>query len=273
MFRPSDIVIDGFVKRLSDDYGEAFGAGPPEHRDTLLQVSRVALARVARSDALYHDLVYTLLVTLVGRDILRGRIARDADVSSNDWVHFLASLPSSNVGVVRGTCPGDDGNRCVTGENAEPVELPRGATDGALWPYRAKRSQIFVRHHFRDHAILNWEALAANIEYSHFPPPLDRNHEIASYPGLLRAAHLIATVAYPNFALKINRLFLQARESGIADQLGYATAAEFIARYPIFFWRVLHPLIGEATDLLGYTGARRVWLANMYAHLLVEEHR
>ena len=263
MFCPSDIVIDAFVRRLSQDYGEAFGGGPPEHRDVIVQVARMALARVARSDALYHDLVYTILVTLVGQDILRGRIARDADVASHDWVHFLASLLCSNVGIVRGACPGDAGNTCVTGENTEPLELLRGATDGALWPSRAERSQIFVRHHFRDHAVLNWEALAANIEYSRFPPPLDRNHEIASYPGLLRAAHLIATVADPNFGQKINRLFLQARESGIADQLGYATAAEFTARYPVFFWRVLHPLIGETMDLLGYTGAGQVWLANM----------
>jgi hypothetical protein len=238
-----------------------------------VQVVRMSLARVARSDALYHDLVYTLLVTLVGQDILRGRIARDADVTSNDWVHFLASILCSNVGIVRGTCPGDDENRCVTGDDAEPMELPRGATDGALWSYRAERSQIFVRHHFRDHAVLSWEALAANIQYSRFPPPLDSDHEVASYPGLLRAAHLIGTVADPNFVLKINRLFLEAHESGIADQLGYANAPDFIARYPVFFWRVLHPLIGEATDLLGYTGAGRVWLANMHAHLLVEEHR
>ena len=273
MFRPSDIIIDAFVKRLSRDYLETFGERAPEHHDTILEVARMVLARVARSDALYHDLVYTFLVTLVGQDILRGRIARDADVVPNDWVHFLASLLCSNVGIVRGTCPGDAGNTCVTGTNAQTVELPRGATDGALWPYRAERATIFVHHHFREHPILEWEALAASMEYSRFPPPLERDHETASYPGLLRAAHLIAMVADPNFTLKINRLFLQARESGIADKLGYTTAPEFIARYPKFFWRVLHPLIGEAMELLDYTGGGRVWVANMQAHLLVEEHR
>ena len=273
MFRPSDILIDAFVKRLSRDYREAFGERDPAHHDTILRVARMVLARVARSDALYHDLVYTFLVTLVGQDILRGRIARDADVMPNDWVHFLASLLCSNVGIVRGACPGDDGNTCVTGSDGQSVELPRGATDGALWPHCAERATIFVRHHFRHDAIVEWEALAANIEYCRFPPPLDRNHETASYPGLLRAAHLIGMVADPNFTLKVNRLFLQARESGIADELGYATAPDFIARYPIFFWRVLHPLIGEAMDLLGYTGGGRMWLANMQAHILVEEHR
>ena len=113
MFRPSDILIDAFVKRLSRDYREAFGERDPAHHDTILRVARMVLARVARSDALYHDLVYTFLVTLVGQDILRGRIARDADVMPNDWVHFLASLLCPNVGIVRGACPGDDGNTCV----------------------------------------------------------------------------------------------------------------------------------------------------------------
>ena len=273
MFCPSDIIIDAFVKRLSQDYGEVFGGGSPDHRDTIIQVARMVLPRIARSDALYHDLVYTLLVTLIGQDILRGRIVRDADVASYDWVQFLASLLCSNVGMLRGACPEDEGNTCVTSENTEPVELARGATDGALWPYRAERSKIFVRHYFRDHAVLNPEALSANIEYSRFPPPLDRNHENASYPGLLRASHLMADVADPNFMLKIDRLFLEVRESEIGDQLGYATALDFIARYSKFFWRVLHPLIGEAMELLGYTGSGRVWLANMQAHLMVEEHR
>ena len=54
MFRPSDIVIDGFVARLSDDYGEAFGAGPPEHRDTLVQVARMVLARPSLPTSLRH---------------------------------------------------------------------------------------------------------------------------------------------------------------------------------------------------------------------------
>ena len=273
MFTPSDIIIDAFVKRLSQDYGKVFGGGTPDHHNTILQVARMVLSRIARSDALYHDLVYTLLVTLVGQDILRGRVVRDADVTSYDWVQFLASLLCSNVGMLRGECPGDEGNTCVTGENSEPVELVRGATDGALWQYRAERSRIFVRYHFRDHTVLNPEALAANIEYSRFPPQLGRDDNHASYPSLLRAAHLMAGVADPNFVLKIDRLFLEVRESGIADQLGYATAQDFIARYPKFFWRVLHPVLGEAIELLGYTGSGRVWLTNMQAHLLVEEHR
>ena len=43
--------------------------------------------------------------------------------------------------------------------------------------------------------------------------------------------------------------------------------------YPQFFWEMLNPLIPDGVDLLSYTGSGRLWLANMHAHVLLEEHR
>ena len=273
MFQPSDILIDEFVKRLDQDYTASFGDGVASHRDTIRQVARMALPRIARSDALYHDLSFTFLMTLVGQEILVGRITRDGDVTSNDWVHLVASLLCAIVGIGRGTCPSDTDQASVIDDTGRTVELPRGATDGYLWPYFADRSKIFVREYFRDHPVLDPEVLAANIEYARFPPLPDQNLETASYPGLLRASLYIGAVADPNLLLKMRRLYLQATESGVADQLGYPTPEEFFTAYTTVFWNILYPLIIEAVELLKYTGEGRNWLANMHAHLLVEENR
>ena len=77
MFRPSDILIDEFVKHLDQDYTVRFGDGVASHRDAIRQVAQMALPRIARSDALYHDLGYAFLITLVGQEILIGRMTRD----------------------------------------------------------------------------------------------------------------------------------------------------------------------------------------------------
>ena len=273
MFRPSEILIDKFVDRLNQNYTASFGDGVAGHRDTIRQVARMALPRIARSNALYYDLGYAFLITLVGQEMLIGRITRDGDVTSSDWVHFVASLLCATVGFGRSACPDDTEGTCVVDEAGQTIKLPRGATDGYLWPYFANRSKIFVRHYFRDHPVLDPKVLATNIEYFRFPPLPDRNLETASHPGLLRTAFYIGAVADPHFLLKMRRIFLQATESGVADQLGYPTPEEFFAAYTTIFWNILYPLIIDGMELLKYTGEGRGWLANMHGHLLVEEHR
>ncbi len=273
MFRPSDIIIDAFIERLRWLYTQIYGDSEPNKRDTIAQVARMSLARMALSDALYHNLDHTLMVTMVGHDILRGQIVRDGKVASIDWVNFVCSLLCFATGFYRYACPGDDRERCVIDENGTTIEVPRGVTNGWLWPYFTDRSKIYVRYHFADHAVLDAETIAANIEYARFPPPVERHPETATYPGLLRAAHIIGAVADPNFLLKMPSLVQELEESGMTERLGYSTVAEFRVHYPDLFWKTLHPLILEAVELLNHTGHGREWLANMHAHLLAEEHR
>lgn len=272
MFSPSQHIINAFVERLKDEYNDVFVNGPEGHLDTIVQVARRALNRIARSDALYHDLDHTLQVTLVGQDILRGRLVRDGDVTSLDWVHFVCSLVCFATGFSRDVCPGDDGNVCVIDEKGNTVTLPRGATDGFLWPYFADRSKIFVRQRFKNHEFLDGDRLAANIEYARFPPPTDRNLDTGTYPGLLRAAHIIGAIADPNFMLKTTPLMLELLESGMADQLGFETTTEFRDVYNKLFWTVLQPMVTDGVDYLNMTIQGRAWLANMYAHALMLEN-
>jgi hypothetical protein len=274
MFRPSDIVIDAFVAHLDKTYANMFGAGPSGHRETLGQTARMALSRIARSNAPYHDLDHTILVTSVGQDILRGRMVRDGDVTAHDWLHFVVSLLCFAIGFVRDACPGDGGDGgVIIDERGGRATLPRGASDGYLWPYVADRGKIFVRHYFHDHAVLDAALLAGNIEYARFPPPAGRNLDTATYPGLLRAAQVIGTVADPDFRLKIKRLMLELTESGLTDQLEVASVEGFVAGYPKLFWTVLHPRIAAGMALLKYTGEGRVWLADLQAHVLRQENR
>lgn len=271
MFRPTAIIIDAFVDDVTRAYDRMFPDADPTHRQALILVARMALQRLARSNAPYHDLDHTIVVTQVGQDIMRGRIIRDGNVGPSDWLHFVASLLCFATGFVRGVCPGDAGRTCVIGPDGRAVELPSTVSDGALWPYFADRSKIFVQHYFANHPLLDGDRLADNIEYARFPPLPDRNLDTDTYPGLLRAAHIIGAVADPDFMLKAKALFLEMQESSIADQLGFHAVADFQRGYPQLFWTVLHPLIGEGMELLTYTAEGRVWLASMHAHVLRAE--
>ena len=203
---------------------------------------------------------------------MRGRMVRDGDVSSHDWVNFICSLLCFAIGFSRDVCPGDGDSVCVINDEGETVTLPRGATDGYLWPNFVDRSKIFVRNRFADHRILDSELMAANIEYARFPPPADRNLETTTYPGLLRASHVIGAIADPNFMLKMKPLQLELEESGLIEQIGYKTVQEFRENYDKLFWELLQPQIVEGVAFLKLTDQGRVWLATMYAHVLTIEH-
>ena len=271
MFRPSDIVSEAFVDHLQEEYWRTFPGGVPEHCHAIARAARVALGHIARSNALYHDLSHTILVTQIGQNLLQGRILRSQDVSSADWMHFIVSTLCFAVGFVRDVCPGDDGKgKSVIDAAGNTVTMPRGATDGWLWPYFTDRSKLFVAHHFRDDKVIKWRKLAPNIEYSRFPPLPDRNRETASFPGLLRAAHLIGAVADPDFNIKTKPLLAELDESGMTQLLGYADIAAFRAGFRDLFWLSMYPLVADGMRLLDLTGEGRELIAHLYSHLLVE---
>ena len=273
MFRPSDIIIDAFIEHLHDCYGKQFGKGVQSHRETITQVARMALARQASSNALYHSLEHTILCTQVGIDIMRGKEVKDGDVSSLDWLHYVASLLLFAIGFVRDCCQQDCGDHCIINFAGDVIDLKRGANDGALWPYFFERSQIFIDEHFSDHAILDAERLKANIAYTEFPPPLHGKQDRHTYPGLTRAAQIIGVVGDPKFINKLKLLYLELSEAGMAKAMNYHDVNDVRESYPRAFWRLFHPRILHAIGYLKYTAEGLNWLANMHAHMLMEEHR
>jgi hypothetical protein len=273
MFRPADIIIEAFVDHLQEEYWRTFPGGTPAHCHAIERAARVALGHIARSNALYHDLSHTILVTQIGQNLLQGRILRSYEVSSSDWMHFIISTLCFAVGFVRDVCPGDDGkNTCVISPEGATMTMPRGASDGWLWPYFTDRSKLFVAHHFRSDPLVDWRTLAANIEYSRFPPLPDRNKETTSYPGLLRAAHLVGSMADPDFNIKTKSLMVELEESGMTKILGFSDIAAFRDGFHDLFWLVMYPLIADGMKLLDLTGEGRELVAHLHAHLLIQSH-
>ena len=273
MFRPADIVIETFIDHLQDEYWRTFPGGATEHCHAIERTARVALGQIARSNALYHDLSHTVFVTQIGQNLLQGRILRSFDVSSSDWMHFIVSTLCFAVGFVRDVCPGDDGKgKCAVNAEGGFVTMPRGATDGWLWPYFTERSKLFVAHHFRNDPVVDLHTVVANIEYSRFPPLPDRNRETATYPGLLRAAHLIGSIADPDFNIKTKSLLVELEESGMTQLLGYSDIAGFRAGFHDLFWLSMYPLVAEGLKLLDLTGEGRELVTHLQAHLLIEDN-
>ena len=273
MFEPFAPAIDAFAKRLAMNYREVFGRTEPDHAPVLRATAKLALERIAATDALYHDALHTLFVTHVGQAILRGR-AMVEPVSREHWLHLTVATLLHDVGYLRGICPGDGNGRYVVDAAGDTVAAPRGATDAFLAPWHVERAKVFVRRRCAAVPALDVERLCRAIELTRFPVPEDGDHaETDTEAGLVRAADLVGQLADPAYPRKLAALYHELRETGVAERLGYRDPADLAEQYPRFFWGKVEPYIGPALGHLGRTAEGRLWVAQLYAHVFVEEHR
>jgi hypothetical protein len=275
MFNPTQIVIHAFVRELKSKYRQIYGDLEPAYPDIIGFVGRLALENIANSDAAYHDMDHTIMVTSVGQEILLGKHTSEGEVTPRDWLHFMISLLCHDIGYVRRVCRGDRAGHYVCNEDGDFVAIPAGATDASLTAYHVTRSKLFVRERFSKTLInIDTQEIEANIEHTRFPVPEDELHiSTADYPGLLRAADLIGQLADINYLRKTSALFAEFQETGANERLGYQTPDDLRAAYPAFFWREVRPYIGDALRYLQVTQEGKQWIANLYAHVFSEEHR
>jgi hypothetical protein len=272
MFNPAHLVANALAEELAGNYRDMYGERSPEYPAILRSTAKLAIERIANSDALYHDAQHTVLVTLVGQAMLRGRMLGEK-VTGADWLHFTVALLCHDIGYLRGICPGDTENSFVINEAGDTVTAPRGASDAFLTPYHVERSKIFVKHRLSQSGYLDADRIARAIELTRFPVPEDDDHsETESEAGLLRAADLIGQLADPHYPRKLNALFHEFVETGVAERLDFKSPADLAERYPRFFWSVVEPYIRPALQHLQRTVEGKQWIAQLYAHVFVEEH-
>ena len=173
MFNPTQVVIDSFVNELHEMYKQTYGILEPSYPGIMSFVARLALENIANSDAAYHDMNHTIMVTMVGQEILRGKHISVGGVTPREWLHFIVSLLCHDIGYVRGVCRGDRDGKYVINAAGESISIPDGATDASMTPYHVARSKIFVRERFGKVALIHLDTaeIEANIEHTRFPIP------------------------------------------------------------------------------------------------------
>ncbi len=234
-------------------------------------VARLALECIGNSDALYHNVEHTMLVTLAGHDIMRGR-ALHTHMTATDYAHIIVACLVHDIGYVRGVMLGDGPDGFIVNAEGERVKLPRGASDAALLPYHVNRSRLYALDRFKGFDFLDPERVARAVEGTRFPselgPDLEPLHEEAS---ILRAADLIGQLGDPHYIRKANALYYEFEESGLNRQLGYNSPADLIHKYPQFYWNSIAPQVQTAIGYLNVTASGRQWIANLYANVFRAE--
>jgi hypothetical protein len=233
--------------------------------------ARLALECIGNSDALYHNVEHTMLVTLVGYDILRGRTLL-APTHARDFAHIIVACLFHDIGYVRGILEGDSADGYVIDAQGNKAVLPRGSSDAALLPYHVDRSKLFVMDRIAKVERLDATRIANAIEFTRFPAPALAVDASDNEDGMLvRAADLIGQLGDPHYLRKANALYYEFEEVGMNKQLGYSSSADLIALYPHFYWSSVSPHIQKAIRYLNVTSTGRHWVANLYSNVFCAE--
>lgn len=230
--------------------------------------TRTAMECIGNSDALYHNIEHTMLVTLAGHSILSGR-SLHTHLTADDYVHVLIACLAHDIGYVRGLFEEDDRDGFVIDAADTKVSLPRGASDASLMMYHVDRSKLYVSRRLRHIPGLDPERIARAIEGTRFPAR--EGQEYDDEASILRAADFIGQLGDPNYLRKANALYYEFEEVGMNRQLGYDSPADIVNRYPQFYWNSVAPHIQTEISYLNKTEIGRQWIANLYSNVFRAE--
>lgn len=276
MLNLQKLAIDHFVEELKRAYHQTYSIRQPDLGEIIAWTGQLALENITNSDALYHNVDHTIMVTLVGQSILRGKHLCEGGVTPRDWLHFVMALLLHDIGYVKGVCQADNGNVIATGVDDQTVVLPDGGSDVALTPYHVNRSKLFIHERFGGKLLVNVvdaDLIASYVEMTRFPVPDDDFYkDTKGYGGLVRASDFIGQLGDPRYLEKIPALFYEFEEIGVNERMGYKSPGDMRENYAKFYWNVINPYLEDAIRYLRVTQEGKQWVANLHSHVFDIEH-
>ena len=273
MLNIQKLKIDPFVDELRTAYRMSFGSMNTDIEELLAWAGHLALENLANCDCLYHNIDHSIMVTLVGQEILKGRQLNRGGVTPEDWLHFVVALLCHDIGYVKGVCQKDSYGKYDDGFG-NVLEIDENGTSALLTPYHVDRGKLMIRERFDNNPLIDAERVAGYIEMTRFPIPKDsaEHADTEDLPGLVRASDFIGQLGDPNYFLKLSNLFYEFEELGVNKRFDYHTPGQMRASFAKFFWEVVSPNIETALRYLEVTQEGKEWITNLHSHVFASEH-
>jgi hypothetical protein len=270
MITVPELAAESLGSYLSSHLSRRFGTTQAGLTELIPSVARLALECIGNSDALYHTVEHTMLVTFVGYEIMKGRSLL-ADTSSDEYAHVLVACLLHDIGYVRGVLTGDsEEDGYVVDDKGGKVRLSRGASDASLTPYHVERSKLFALERLAKVELIDAKRIVRAIECTRFPA-IKPEGDDAEEGSLVRAADLIGQLGDPHYLRKANALYHEFEEVGMNRQLGYDSPADLTDLYPQFYYNSVAPHIQTAIRYLNVTSSGRQWIASLYSNVFRAE--
>ena len=265
-----ELAAEALGSHLAEHMGRRFGSTDAGLVERVQSAARLAIDCIGNSDALYHNVEHTMLVTLVGYDILKGK-RLFTETNASDFAHLIIACLFHDIGYVRGILSGDSADGYIIDAKGNKVELPRGSSDAALMPHRVDRSKLFVMDRVAKIKSLDATRITNAIECTRFPTTHGAVNSDDEEGMLVNAANLIGQLGDPHYLRKANALYYEFEEVRMNKQLGYTSPADITNLYPRFYWNSVSAHIQRAIRYLNVTSNGRLWIANLYSNVFRAE--
>ena len=126
MITVPELAADALGEFLGNYMRRRFGSSQADFVEMVPSIARIAIECIGNSDALYHNVEHTMLVTLAGHDILRGR-ALHTHMPAEDYAHVIIACLTHDIGYVRGLFRDDDKDGYIVDAAGRKITLPRGS--------------------------------------------------------------------------------------------------------------------------------------------------
>jgi hypothetical protein len=104
MITVPELTAEALGSFLASEMKRMFESSHPRLTELVPSAARLALECIGNSDALYHNVEHTMLVTLAGHDIMKGRALL---VPTRDYAHLIVACLMHDIGYVRGILRGE----------------------------------------------------------------------------------------------------------------------------------------------------------------------
>jgi hypothetical protein len=124
-----ELATEALGSFLAKQITRRFGSTHAASTELIPSAARLALECVGNSDALYHNVEHTMLVTLAGYDIMRGR-ALLIPTDASDFAHLILACLFHDIGYVRGILEGDGPDGYVIDAKGGKTKLRKSVFEG-----------------------------------------------------------------------------------------------------------------------------------------------
>ena len=176
MFNPTEIVITAFIRELREMYDRNYGTLEPGFPGVISFVAQLALENIATSDAPYHDVNHTIMVTLVGQELRAGQAYQRGwrNAARLAVLHHIATYVTTSA-----MCAEYAKAMKMAGMSPTwpEIRLPyrKAPLMASLTPSHVVRSKLFIRTPDLGKSIIDPDIpqIERNIEHTRFLVPED----------------------------------------------------------------------------------------------------
>lgn len=263
--------IEHFAEQVLIQHQRIYGSAESELLQNTLNISRMALAKMAISNSLFLNVNHTKRAGMMVLQILDGVLHARGVVEPPLFFNLILATLISHVGIVGGILEEDEvkphqaQEKYYTGRG-EYKDFDGPSSHSVLWPNYIERSLLFVDRNFRSLKNLNIEDVKSAIKFSDISSKSSQKEQ-TNFCHYVRSAHLMAYMTQSQYNQWLVRLYRSLEEANLLNRLGFDDLGKFRENHNEYFWENFYSDLTHVIPFLAETEEAKLLLATLYSRM------